>query len=126
MTILVIDDDLWTRETLTIGLQRLGGQAVSTAATGIGGLALADAAVCDVILVDLILPDMSGLDVIRELRRTQSARAATYIVTGHASMTTAAEAQALGALDYLVKPIDIEALLRILQSDYSAAVRATD
>ena len=120
MKILLIDDDLGTRETMSVGLRKLGGHVVATAATGEAGLAMAEAASNDVVLIDLVLPDMSGLDVLRGLTCTTSAGAVKYLMTGYASVATAVDAMKLGAIDYLPKPVDIDVLLRAFQSDESA------
>lgn len=115
MKIVIIDDDLGTRETMSTGLRKLGGHAVSTAATGGAGLAIADAALHEVVLVDLVLPDINGLEVMRALPQTKSACAAKFIMTGHASIRTAVEAVKLGAIDYLLKPVDIDDLLQVFR-----------
>ena len=116
MKILIIDDDLGTRETLSIGLRKLGGHAVTTAATGAAGLAMAEAIACDVVLIDLMLPDMNGLAVMRALPVTKSAGAAKYLMTGYTSIATAVDAMKVGAIDYLPKPVDIDVLLRVFQA----------
>jgi two-component system cell cycle sensor histidine kinase/response regulator CckA len=58
----------------------------------------------EVALVDKNLPDGSGLDFVRWLRRTMP-ECETIIITGFPSMNSAREAIALGASDYLVKPL---------------------
>ena len=108
---LVIDDDDGTRE-LLVELVRAEGFAPRAAAT----LAEARAALADdppsVILADLVLPDGSGIAFIQELDPT--ARPPVVLMTGHASLDTSIDALRLGATDYLVKPVDIGRLQRIL------------
>ncbi len=54
-------------------------------------------------LVDLMMPGMSGLDVLREVRRL-SPNTVVVIMTAYATIQTAVEAMRLGAFDYLQKP----------------------
>src|SRR5262245_8139987 len=61
----------------------------------------------DVVVVDLRMPDLSGLDVLRAIRRLDP-ECAVVLMTAHASVDTAIEAVKLGALDYLTKPLDFE------------------
>src|SRR5262245_9895371 len=67
----------------------------------------------DVILLDLRLPDQSGLDILRQLRRFD-ARIPVVIVTVLRSADSAIEAMRQGAYDYLLKPIDLQKLDRVL------------
>ncbi|MCC6172369.1 MAG: sigma-54-dependent Fis family transcriptional regulator [Gammaproteobacteria bacterium] len=108
---LVIDDDAGTRE-LLVELVRAEGFVPRAAAT----LADARAALADdppsVILADLVLPDGSGIAFIQEL--DPATRPPVVLMTGHASLDTSIDALRLGATDYLVKPVDIGRLQRIL------------
>ncbi|HMN81049.1 MAG TPA: sigma-54 dependent transcriptional regulator [Burkholderiaceae bacterium] len=65
-----------------------------------------------VILLDLNLPDGSGLDLFEdpELR----GEAEVVLITGHASIETSVQALRVGAVDYLVKPINVAHLKRVL------------
>jgi two-component system, NtrC family, response regulator AtoC len=108
---LVIDDDDTTRDSL-VELVRAEGFV----ARGAASLAEARAALGrdwpSVILADLVLPDGSGIAFIQELDATS--RPPVVLMTGHASLDTSIDALRLGAADYLVKPVDIERLQRIL------------
>src|SRR5579859_5772061 len=66
-TILVIEDDPWTR-TITTALLAGEGFAVVEAKNGEEGLSQARQHLPDAVLLDLALPTMSGLDVLRELK----------------------------------------------------------
>lgn len=67
----------------------------------------------DVLLLDLELPDGSGLDLLAEIDPGQHARVA--ILTGHPSVETAARAIAGPVSDYLLKPLDPDALVTLLR-----------
>src|SRR5262245_6809015 len=67
----------------------------------------------DVILLDLRLPDQSGLDVLKQLRR-MDARIPVVLVTVVRSAEAAIEAMRQGAYDYLLKPLDMQKLDRVI------------
>src|SRR5437899_12918292 len=86
---------------------------VEIAQTGAEGLERVAAACPDVILLDLRLPDQSGLDVLRQLRQID-ARIPVVMVTVVRSADSAIEAMRHGAYDYLLKPIDLQKLDRVI------------
>jgi two-component system, NtrC family, response regulator AtoC len=67
----------------------------------------------ELILTDLKLPDGQGIDLIKEFEDGEAPE--LVVVTGHASVESAVEALRMGAVDYLVKPVDVERLRVILQ-----------
>ncbi len=64
-------------------------------------------------LLDLELPDMSGLDLLRQLVR-EGHSVPTIMITGQGSEKVAVEAFRLGVHDYLSKPVDTAALIDAL------------
>lgn len=78
-TVLVIEDDPWTR-TITTALLAGEGFAVVEAKNGEEGLSQARSHAPDAILLDLALPTKSGLDVLRELKREIGTQAIPVIV----------------------------------------------
>ena len=86
---------------------------VEVAYAGSEGLKCIGAAPPDVILLDLRLPDQSGLDILRQLRRID-ARIPVVMVTMVRSADSAIEAMRHGAYDYLLKPIDLQKLDRVI------------
>src|SRR5438105_4167830 len=86
---------------------------VEIAPTGIEGLERARDGRPDVILLDLRLPDQSGLDVLRQLRQID-ARIPVVLVTVVRSADSAIEAMRQGAYDYLLKPLDLQKLDRVI------------
>jgi DNA-binding NtrC family response regulator len=102
---LVVDDEevvaLFVEELLTDE-----GFVVQTAGSGGDGLAkLADGTVFDLVIADKNLPDMSGIDLLREIV-ARTPRARVVIVTAYGSIESALEALKAGAADYVLKPID--------------------
>jgi DNA-binding NtrC family response regulator len=64
----------------------------------------------DLVLLDLRMPDMDGMTVLRELKQRWPA-SEVIIVTGYPTIDTAKEAVALGAYDYLAKPVGPEQVI---------------
>ncbi|MCC9606257.1 sigma-54 dependent transcriptional regulator [Blastopirellula sp. JC732] len=60
----------------------------------------------DVLLLDIMLPEISGLDLARQIRKIDS-KLPIIFVTGRDDSETTIEAMKLGAYDYLVKPLDV-------------------
>jgi two-component system nitrogen regulation response regulator GlnG len=86
---------------------------VEIAHTGSEGLERVAAVRPDVILLDLRLPDKSGLEVLRQLRQID-ARIPVVLVTVVRSADSAIEAMRQGAYDYLLKPLDLQKLDRVV------------
>ncbi len=108
--ILVVDDDPNVRKTLS-DILRLKGYEVAGAENGALAIAEAQRAFTNVALIDLRLPDISGIEVMEKIK-TGSPLTEAIILTGHASLDTAVEATNKGAFSYLLKPYEIEKLLR--------------
>src|SRR5438552_10291318 len=86
---------------------------VEVAHTGAEGLERVADVRPDVILLDLRLPDQSGLDVLRQIRQID-ARIPVVLVTVVRSADSAIEAMRQGAYDYLLKPVDLQKLDRVV------------
>jgi two-component system nitrogen regulation response regulator GlnG len=86
---------------------------VEIALTGEEGLERVAAMPPDVILLDLRLPDQSGLEVLKQIRRID-ARIPVVFVTVARSADSAIEAMRQGAYDYLLKPLDLQKLSRVI------------
>lgn len=112
--VLLVDDERDFVDALAARLD-LRGMEVLVAYDGDQALARLEEQDVDVAVLDVQLPGKSGLDLIAEVR---AARPLTQVVmlTGRSSLSTAVDGMKRGALDYLVKPVDIEVL--------EAAIRA--
>ena len=60
-------------------------------------------------VTDLKMPEKSGIEFLRELREID-AEVPVIVLTAHGTVPTAVEAMKLGAVDYLQKPFDVDAL----------------
>src|SRR5579884_637101 len=107
-TVLVIEDDPWTR-TITTALLAGEGFAVLEAKNGEEGLAMAREHVPDAVLLDLALPTKSGLDVLRELKGEAATEdIPVIIVSAYGSLMSEHDArQAVGVIQ---KPFDYDDL----------------
>ena len=106
MRLLVIEDDAVLRESLCKQLVDEG-FGVEQAADGREGLYFANEYPIDLAIIDLGLPEMSGLDVIKELR----AKGKTYpilILTARDRWEDKVDGLSAGADDYVVKPYHFE------------------
>jgi len=112
-TLLLIDDDPDLLRDRVSHAFPAPAHRVEIAQTGAKGLERVAAACPDVILLDLRLPDQSGLDILRQLRRID-ARIPVVMVTVARSSDSAIEAMRHGAYDYLLKPIDLQKLDRVI------------
>lgn len=101
--ILVVDDEEALRYTLDIFL-REEGYDVSLASNYNEAMSLMACSRFDLMYVDIIMEGKSGIELLRTVR-SNNPNAQVIIITGAPSADTAAEALRLGALDYIVKPI---------------------
>ena len=60
----------------------------------------------DLMVLDVNMPGISGIGVLREMKK-RSYQVAVFVLTGLRDIDTAKEAMACGALDFLVKPVDV-------------------
>ena len=105
--ILIIEDDLHIQRTLSSALAP--NFTVRVASSGEEGLRQCEESLPDVVLLDLMLPQISGLTVLRTLKKTSS-DLPVIMMTAFAQVNTVVEAIKLGAADYLEKPFDPQKL----------------
>jgi len=109
--LLVVDDSDLNRDALSRRLQ-LRGYDVTVASGGAEALALASGTAFDAVLLDIEMPEISGLDVLQELRRRWShVELPVIMVTARSQGVHIVEAFKLGANDYVSKPVDFTVLL---------------
>lgn len=75
---------------------------------------------CDVVISDVRLPDASGLEVLSKLHALD-ARVPVILMTGHGTSNIAIEAMRQGAFEYLLKPLDLDALQSVIDRALDAA-----
>ncbi|MDJ0763852.1 MAG: response regulator [Myxococcota bacterium] len=113
MRILIVDDEMALVETMVerLAIRGIEAQGFSTGREAVEAIANQP---FDVVLLDVKMPEMSGLQVLRKIRDINP-KQKVILLTGHGSRDDADEGIRLGALDYLMKPVNIEDLIGILK-----------
>jgi CheY-like chemotaxis protein len=116
LRILVVDDNQDSADSMAL-LLRAHGYQVRIAYDGPTALEIAQDFVPEVTLQDVAMPGMDGYDVARRLRQMPKMRTAALIaLTGYTREEDTLAAHSCGFDYHLGKPVDLEALLRILRS----------
>lgn len=112
---IIIDDEAWIREGLSehIGWDKLGIELVRVFKDGTEAYAFLEREPVDIILSDIRMPNMSGLELLSRLREQEGrhpdlARVKVIFLSGFGDFKYAQEALRLGAVDYLLKPTEVE------------------
>lgn len=110
--ILIVDDE----ERMCEGLRRLlskEGYTVITAQNGIIALEEAGKEAVDAALIDVKMPEMDGITLLRELKK-RNPNLGVIMMTAYGDVDTYLTATNLGAVEYLMKPINFDELKKIL------------
>ena len=110
--ILVVDDDEGVRTFLAEALEA-DGHDVQQAADGAAAIRRLEAESFHVLVTDLRMPVMDGMALVRRARAEQP-ELEIVVLTAHGTIETAIEAMKLGAFDYLQKPVEGPAELRLV------------
>ncbi|TWB47525.1 ActR/PrrA/RegA family redox response regulator transcription factor [Nitrospirillum viridazoti] len=114
-SLLVVDDDAPFRIRLARALEKRGFDVVAVDSVALG-VDVAQEAAPRYAVVDLRLADGSGLDVVKALRDARP-EARIVMLTGYGNIATAVAAVKAGAVDYLPKPADADAVEAALLTD---------
>ncbi|KAF6563625.1 response regulator [Paenibacillus sp. EKM202P] len=111
-TIVIVDDEQRTRQGIHQTLEQWasGKYRIMTSGNGLEALHMLQAERVHLLITDVRLPEFSGLDLIRSLER-ESYRPAIIVISGYAEFDYVQQALRLGAVNYLLKPIDKQELL---------------
>jgi DNA-binding NtrC family response regulator len=114
LRVLIVDDEA---ELVTALKERLTlrGFAAEGVNTGTDALAYLEKHSCDVVLLDVKMPGLGGLEVIQRIK-THWLNLEVVLLTGHGSERDVQEGMALGAFDYLMKPVKIDDLVQVLEA----------
>ncbi len=110
--ILIVDDEDELVSALVERLNLRGFQAEGVT-TGAEALARLADTPFDVVLLDVKMPELGGLEVIKRIKEGRP-NLEVILLTGHSSAQDAEKGKMLGAFDYLMKPVKIDDLIRIL------------
>lgn len=118
--ILAVDDDASVCDFYQQGLAMLG-YDVSVAMSAAKAKEALKSSAPDLILMDIMMPDQDGISLTRELRNEpKTSHIPIIVVSGLADAGTLNDALLFGAVDYVVKPIDLEALRSKIDRTFSA------
>ncbi len=113
LRVLFVDDE---EELVSAVVERLSLRGVEAqgATTGQEALRLLEEKDFDVAVLDVKMPGLGGLEVVKRIRQTRPGLKIVFL-TGHGSKESAEEGMRMGAVDYLMKPVDIETLIKIVR-----------
>ena len=114
LRVLIVDDEDELVNALEERLNLRGFQAKGVT-TGAEALAYLAETPCDVVLVDVKMPGLGGLQLVKKIKEERP-KLGVILLTGHGSAKDAEEGMKLGAFDYLMKPVKIDDLVRVLLS----------
>jgi DNA-binding NtrC family response regulator len=112
--VLLVDDEVPFVEAMTRRLTKRG-LDVKNAFSGEEALqALKKLKHVDVIILDVKMPGMDGLEALKEIKKAYPI-VEVVMLTGHATVESAIDGMKLGAFDYLMKPCDMDVLMKKLE-----------
>ena len=118
---LVVDDDKFLVRTLA-DILKLRGWTVTTAHTGTEAVNAAARETFDVVLMDIRMPEMDGVSAFKAMKRVKP-DVRVVLMTAYASDSLLDEARDAGALRVLAKPVDMRALMVLLDTLAQASDR---
>jgi len=106
--ILVVDDEVGIRESLT-GILQDEGFTVTGAASGEAALEILAGQTVDLVMLDVWLPGMDGLEVLARIREISDVP--VVMISGHGNIEMAVKACRNGATDFMEKPLSLEKVI---------------
>jgi DNA-binding response OmpR family regulator len=121
-SILLIDDETQFLATMAKRLRKRG-FLVREAGNGLEGLRALEVESADVVVLDVGMPGMDGIQVLREIK-LHFPQVQVLMLTGHADMEVAISGMAMGAFDYLMKPVELDVLVSKIREACSRKKKA--
>jgi DNA-binding response OmpR family regulator len=113
--ILIIDDEEDFSSTLAERLS-LRGFEVKYVLDGESGLVELEQWEPDLVILDILMPGMSGIEVLKRIKK-QFPDLAVILLSGHGTTRDAIDGMKYGAVDFLMKPIDISELVSKIKAN---------
>ncbi|MEW9624364.1 sigma-54-dependent transcriptional regulator [Rhodanobacter geophilus] len=104
--ILIVDDEAKMRRILELSLKSMGNTVVE-ASDGMEALSIVEKQPIDLVLTDLRMPRMDGIALLAALRE-QGVDVPVIVMTAYGTIDTAVAAMKLGAIDYIIRPFEME------------------
>ncbi len=109
LNILVVDDSLIIRKTLTAQLEKMGHKVIAQAKSGAEAIELYSTHQPDLVTMDISMPEMDGIVALQKIK-TEYDAAKIIMVTSRGEEKLVMESLSIGARGYILKPITIEKL----------------
>jgi two-component system NtrC family response regulator len=113
--ILVIDDDQAVLNYLNISLLQAGTFDVTTLSNSTKAFDVLKSNHYDLLLLDMDMPEVTGLDILKKIQEN-GIDVVTVVLTGVEDIELAVSAMKFGAIEYLIKPVDNERLLDLINT----------
>jgi DNA-binding response OmpR family regulator len=113
LKILLVDDEEEFVTTLAERLELRGLQA-RAALNGEAALQIIEADTPQIVILDVMMPGIGGFEVLRRIK-AQHPKLPVILLTGRGSEKEGVKGMQLGAFDYLMKPLNIEELIKKMQ-----------
>lgn len=117
--ILIVDDEVSIRQSLSGALKDEGYRVIS-AASGREAIDLLKTERPDVIILDIWMPEMDGIESLKQIKMEYPDQI-VLMMSGHGTIETAVKATKLGAFDFVEKPLSLERILVLLQNATSVS-----
>jgi two-component system response regulator YesN len=116
MGLLLVEDEVLTRRGIerAIAWERLGLRLVGSTSNGREGLSLARETKPDIVLTDIRMPVMDGIEMAGEIRKILPQTRMVFL-SGYSDFAYAQSAIRLGVVEYILKPVNVDALNGVLQ-----------
>jgi len=118
--LLIVDDEIPQQKILRVCFEKRGFN-VTTAGSGKQALALFEKEKPDVVLTDMKMGGMSGMQLLKEIKN-KSEKTEVILITAYGDVEVAVEALKSGAADFILKPVDLNNLIQVVNN---AAERIT-
>lgn len=112
--ILIVEDSAAMRAYVRAALEGEGEREVVEATSGLDALRLLPRGPYDLVVTDINMPDLSGLELVAFIRRSQHKTTPIVIISTEGRKTDRERAMALGVDAYVTKPFAPEELLRVV------------
>jgi two-component system chemotaxis response regulator CheY len=113
LTVLVVDDNMYTRKLLRMMLMNLGAKMIYEAADGVAALDLIRTVNPDIVILDWMMPVLNGPQLMRIIRSPgvfPNPDVPVILLTAHGQRSQVNKALRLGVNEFLVKPVSPKAL----------------
>jgi two-component system response regulator FixJ len=120
--VFVIDDDEAVRRAIAMLLRSagIGAESYPSGLAFLDALPFSGEAPAECVLTDVRMPDLDGLELLRRLKE-RNFRGPVVVMTAHGDVSTAVRAMKAGAVDFIEKPFDDDALLAMIRTALNAA-----